>query len=440
MRQGVLQTPVVADPVLSIETGISRAEWSQLRMVWAAVGVAMALTFVSPVFAGLWYATISCWVALTRPQVGLALILAGIPLTYNVSPGVVNLSLAEVALVFTGSRALLTGRPRLMPVVLPIAAYLLICVLSSAIYFRGNAAAVSFVQMLVYLVLATATFSAYGGKARPVITALVALVGASTVLALIMLVAGQRGYLFGIHKNSIGATTATSLVIAVELYFRSKVAKENVWTKRWLVVVLVLAAGLFLSFSRGAWASAVIAIIIIAVLRRRWRLLVQVGAAIIPIALIGYFFVSDQLQQYIVGSVDTSTHSFQTRRHNADIAMSYFQQSPLIGSGLGLRKQNDATNIVLFTIAETGVLGLAAFVSIHVVAIYTVMKKRVRVDVRSPGFTVLVLAAALLLGRFAHGLVDHYWSRGAITAVWALVGAALTIQGFSKQQVNEQSI
>jgi hypothetical protein len=35
------------------------------------------------------------------------------------------------------------------------------------------------------------------------------------------------------------------------------------------------------------------------------------------------------------------------------------------------------------------------------------------------------LAGAMVSAKFAHGLVDHYWSRGAIMIVWASVGMAL---------------
>ena len=37
----------------------------------------------------------------------------------------------------------------------------------------------------------------------------------------------------------------------------------------------------------------------------------------------------------------------------------------------------------------------------------------------------VALAGALVLSKFVHGLVDHYWSRGAIMVAWAAVGMAL---------------
>lgn len=417
---------------------LTSKEWRQLRFVWFAVAVAGGLSMASPKFAGVWYIAISLYVALVMPRAGLALILGGIPLTYNVSPGLVNLSISEVALVFVGTRALITGRPKLMPVIVPIALYLFVCIISTAVDFRGKSAIVSFVQMVVYMVFALATFSAYGREARPIIVALIAMVGTSLVLAILMIFQGGGGYLFGMHKNSIGATTATSLVVAAEMYFRATAARDRLWRRRWLFVIAILTIGLFLSLSRGAWASAVIAITVIAFARREWKLFLQVSAAIVPIGVIGFFFLDARFQEYVFSTVDTSSHSFGTRRANAEIAMGYFEQNRLIGSGLGLRKTNDATNVVLFTLAETGILGLLAFLSIHIVAVTTALRKRLRIDITSPRFSIVVLSIAILLGRFGHGLVDHYWSRGAITVTWALVGAAMAVPMFRRPQLEGQ--
>jgi F0F1-type ATP synthase assembly protein I len=38
--------------------------------------------------------------------------------------------------------------------------------------------------------------------------------------------------------------------------------------------------------------------------------------------------------------------------------------------------------------------------------------------------SLIAIAAALLWGRFVHGLVDHYWSRGAISIAWVALGMA----------------
>jgi hypothetical protein len=41
----------------------------------------------------------------------------------------------------------------------------------------------------------------------------------------------------------------------------------------------------------------------------------------------------------------------------------------------------------------------------------------------------------LLFCQFTHGLVDHYWSRGAIMAAWAAAGMAIGV--YQMQQRGE---
>jgi hypothetical protein len=45
----------------------------------------------------------------------------------------------------------------------------------------------------------------------------------------------------------------------------------------------------------------------------------------------------------------------------------------------------------------------------------------------------VALAGGLVLGKLAHGLVDHYWSRGALMIAWAMVGMALSPTSNSSQ-------
>ena len=47
--------------------------------------------------------------------------------------------------------------------------------------------------------------------------------------------------------------------------------------------------------------------------------------------------------------------------------------------------------------------------------------------------SALVLAVALTIGRLAHGMVDHYWSRGPVTVAWAAVGMATLVHAKSSR-------
>jgi hypothetical protein len=114
-------------------------------------------------------------------------------------------------------------------------------------------------------------------------------------------------------------------------------------------------------------------------------------------------------------------------------------KEPLFGVGIGLRKQVDATNFVLVTLAESGVIGLIAITGVFV----TVVTVGVRLC-RSGTEQGLVLCGALAVGMLAckvgHGMVDHFWGRGNGTAVWASVGLLLAAdkQRFSRRRFSFQ--
>ncbi|MCG8508437.1 MAG: O-antigen ligase family protein [Rhodospirillales bacterium] len=416
--QAVSQSPMEQDTAV----GLTRVDWRDLRLVWFVVAGALGLLLAYPPAAGLWFAGWVLWAMSRGGRLVPSLLLAGVPLTHNVMPTGVNLSIVEVGLVLAGLAAIGSAPRRLGPLLMPVAAYLAICLLSTAIEFRGRSAVISWIQTAVYLVLAVSVFARFVRDSRQVLIAVIALMGVSLCLSLFAM--GQGGYVFGIHKNSLGATTAAATVCAMAVWLHVRQhSKPKMWT--WVLALLSLA--LFMSLSRGAWAATVVGAIALAVVYRQWRVVFALAAIGIPVAVLGFFLLPEQHQAYVLSSVDIDSHSFGTRQHNADIAWGYFMNNPLLGSGMGIRKENDATNIVLFTLAETGFLGLAAFLWIHFSAGRALLRSY---HFALPGSLTLMtagLAMALIFGRFTHGLVDHYWSRGAITAAWCMVGGALAL-------------
>jgi len=409
---------------------LTRKEWKALFGVWFVIVGAFLLAQVFKPAAGAWFAVWLLVAMINGGRMLPAMLMAGVPLTYSVTPGA-NLSVVEVGLMIAGLASLASAPKRLGPVFMPVMAYLGVCFLSMGIAFLGKSAVVSWVQTAVYLVLAVSVFGHFVKDGRQLLVAAIALMGTSAFLAVLMVSQGGSGFVFGIHKNSFGATTAASVVCAMGVWLHVRQTRKP---KGWTWLLIFLSLGLFLSLSRGAWASAVVGGIALAMVYRQWRVVVSLALIAIPVAALGYYLLPETQQQYVLGSVDTDSHSYGTRSNNAGIAWRYFMENPLIGSGIGLRKQNDATNVVLFTLAETGVLGIVAFLWIHVSAGRTLLRSY---RVAPPGSLTLMaagIAMALLFGRLAHGLVDHYWSRGAISAAWCLVGAAMALTQSARRQ------
>ena len=99
----------------------------------------------------------------------------------------------------------------------------------------------------------------------------------------------------------------------------------------------------------------------------------------------------------------------------------------MIGVGVSLRKQMDATNLVFVTLGESGILGLLSFFTIqvtYIVLVVRLVKFVPRTDLR---YFLLVISPTLMAVRLAHGQFDHYWVRGASTIAWASVGMILAV-------------
>jgi hypothetical protein len=107
------------------------------------------------------------------------------------------------------------------------------------------------------------------------------------------------------------------------------------------------------------------------------------------------------------------------------MAQKNFLENPMLGAGVGLRKNYDATNVVWSTLAETGVLGLLAFAWIHVVFFRLCWRSRRLLHPSDPRFSLLSLGCALMTCKILHGMVDQYWGRGSITLAWGAVGMTL---------------
>lgn len=411
---------------------LQKSEWKDLRLVWFVVAVSLVLTQVFPPAAGLWFAGWISWAIMGKGgRLVPSLLLASVPISHNVFPGGVNLSVVEVGLVLAGIISISSAPRQMGPLLIPIAMYLGICFLTMGMNYRGKAALTSIVQTGVYLVLAISVFFHYVKTERHILLAVVGLMGTSLFLSLLSMVQGGGGYIFGIHKNNLGATTSAATVCSMAVWLHVRQTRKP---KAWQWVLLLLSLGLFMSLSRGGWVAAVVGAVSLAAVYRQWRVVGSLGFIGVVIAVIGFAFLPDHHQNYVLGSVDSETHSYEMREINADFAMDRFKSSPVFGVGVGLRKQYDATNIVLGTLAETGALGLLAFLMIHVSAGKTLMRSY---RIAKPGSLTLMvagLALALIFGRLAHGLVDHYWSRGAITSAWCLVGAGLSLTELRRRQ------
>ena len=201
-----------------------------------------------------------------------------------------------------------------------------------------------------------------------------------------------------------------------------------------MIILALSSAGLILSVSRGAWLATTVGVCFILALRREFKLLAQLGTVLCLLVALAWQLLPAEKKEYAL-SFDSSRVNIAARYKSIDAAQGYFEQSPWIGVGVGLRKELDATNIFWFTLAETGIIGLIAFGGIHVVYLRMIWVTHKRVPRTDTRFSILAVGGALVLGKLAHGMVDHYWSRGHLLIAWAAAGMATSVYYSTRPQL-----
>jgi hypothetical protein len=401
--------------------------WTILLLVLAGVLLG-SIAYFSRLTAAALY--VPCYLMLCwyRPELALGLMFAEVSFPYDVAENSpVKMALSEISLCLAlpvfWFKSLSVGHRRIFnPIALPIGAYFLICMISTLVNWNGKDALVSFFQMVIYLVIAVKFFSSYVPYQRQMYAAFYGLIASCTAVSLIM-VATRNDYVLGIHKNASGGVVAFAVIVLAEFWLSAAARGRR---RKWLTILLAVnIAGLVMSTCRGGWLGALAGLGVLLIFRRQYGLFAKALLVMIPAIAACWMILPRESKDYAL-DVGASSHNVRTRLDSIQFAKTRFMADPALGSGIGLRKEYDATNVIMSTLAETGVPGLGAFLAIHAALLWTIartMRSFLRTDT---AFSLLALGAALLVCRFTHGCVDHYWARSQ-APVWGAAGMAIGI-------------
>ena len=412
--------------LFAVETGFSKLRPALYEKPFFA--------FVMLYFA-LCYAVIFWVVAFKRPFYALVLIWSLAPIQTDLGLGGARYSLTELHLILLVPLLLLRmrnerGAASLGVLALPIGGYLLVCLLSTAAHWRGDVAVVSMVQMVLYLVL---TVQIFASLVRP--EELRRVPFGLVVTGAIWSIVGMASHFnfFGHLKNAFGATLAAAALVALDLWLsEEKPARRRVL----LVLGGIIGMGLLLSLSRGGWLGALGGGLVIVMLRRASHRLMRASVVAAPLIFLCWNLVPAEQQAYAF-SFDSSRYNIQMRLKSLQYAQAAFANDPILGDGVGLRKQYDATNVAWTVLGETGVMGALAFALIYVVFFRLVWRTRAQISTKDPLFSLLSIGAALMTCKLMHGMVDHYWTRGSITLAWGGAGMVLVAARLPAQRALE---
>lgn len=374
------------------------------------------LILVASIYALVFWVT--TW---SRPHLALMLIFALAPFQNDLSMGgPIRFSIAEINLLLALPVFVAHGCPVILrPLGIPITGYIAVCILSSMLHWRDSAL-VSLLQILIYLVIAVALFRALPRSPRQYRAALYGLVLVCCLISAVV-VAFHSGYVLGLHKNGTGGSLACGLIVCTELWF----AERDAVRKQWLLAALALiGSGLFFTLSRGAWLTAITGMTVILGMRKQFLTILRAGIIFTVLAVVCWGRLSSDSRDYAT-AFGRENFNIRARYESIDFALEEFWKNPITGVGVGLRKEYDATNVVLLTMAETGVTGLLALISVHLAFLRCIWKSRRFIPRSHSDFCLIAIATALIFGKMVHGMVDHYWGRGDLMMTWAAAGMAL---------------
>lgn len=382
-------------------------------------------------FFGILYVVAFVALCARRPMWALVALFATTPFHLNLSEGLVKYSITEINLLLTLPLLALRLRESrqgasLGSMALPIYAYLLVCGLSSLITWKGADAIVSWVQMLTYIVITVLIFALLC-KPDDLRKVPYYLVGVCVLWALFGI---KVDFIFMfLRKNAFGASLAVGFLCAYELWIARGYSKTPLlkdWPRIALMgAMLVIFTGLIMTLSRGAWLGTLAGMVAIGAVRGNVKPLLKIGAILVPVVLIVWFNLPPEMKAYVVGFDPEQNRNIELRVATLQETQQLFYDSPLFGQGLGLRKDIDATNLFWLVLSETGVLGAIAFSWMFWNFYRLAWRARGIVPPSDPRYTLLSLGVALMTYKLVHGMVDHYWTRGALTNAWAGLGMVL---------------
>ncbi len=343
----------------------------------------------------------------------------------SLSDGIAGLLCLTLPFTFMRRRRLDIGS-----VGVPLLLFLLVATVSSISYWGGLSTAVSLGRMFMGTLAAVLIFANSDNRLSLVHRCFTFYLMATNVLSVFAVIAFLQGgtqasmYTLGLNKNFIGPVLGCGIIISL-LYLMTD--SRRGLRRSWLMLTLAMAGiGIVLSLSRGAWIATSVGFLFILLTTRNAKALVISTLVLVPALALIWRNLPEEATTY---ATDISTKSYQirTRIDSIGVAMEAFESSPVMGVGVGLRKTVEPHNVVLLTLAETGIAGLIGFLGMCAAGFYTfwIAAKWARGEPQA--MQIVLIGSTILLVSIVHGMMDVYWRRGIGFMGWACVGMAVNI-------------
>lgn len=409
---------------------------SLLFAMWSVINIEQQ----GLLFFAVCYALAFSWIAWHRPDIAMLLIFSIAPFQQDLGRGGLRFSLTEIHIALLLPIMILRNhrdhRPvRFGPILIPVLFYFGVCIYASLYNYLGRSTVISIAQMALYMVVVVGIFASFPDRVEQLRPSFYGLMAVGCFIASYSIIT-HNNFFLGLGKNGVGQSLSCAVLVCVEMWFAEKRPQRKVLLAG---VLALLAAGLVFSVSRGAWAGCFMGLLLICGFRRQLQLMLVLGIVMAPMVALAWQYLPSETKNY-ASDFSAKRYNIQQRYVFIDTARKMWEESPIYGKGVGLRKEYDATNLAWSTLAETGTLGLIAIIWIHIAFFWTVFRLHPQVRRDSMHYSLLLIGGALLLRHLTHGMVDHYWSRGAVTLAWSGAGMVGYVYFVVKQEKHRRSL
>ncbi|OFZ08756.1 MAG: hypothetical protein A3D92_21865, partial [Bacteroidetes bacterium RIFCSPHIGHO2_02_FULL_44_7] len=276
-----------------------------------------------------------------------------------------------------------------------------------------------------------------------------------------------------------GATVALVLPLIVGLFATRKSANYGPLTQ-WILIIMIgiVLVGLYYSYTRAAWLSVVVALVVLLFIRFKVRF--SILASIGVIALLFVIFSWDSIQMELErNKFEHTTEEFGERLQSAtnvttdasnlerlnrwDCALEMFAERPVFGFGPGTysfeyARFQDPENLTIIStnfgdggnahseylgpLSESGLLGMLLMLTIVTLIFYKSITLYLKWPPAEKETRIFILVMSLsLVTYFLHGILNNYLDTDkAAVPVWVFSAAFIGLEiGLKRRGLTEKS-
>lgn len=328
-------------------------------------------------------------------------------------------------------------------VTIPLVAYLSFQTISGIVKWEGASTLYTLVRVYVMTFISIGVFSTAGMNLKLAKNCLYSYVVGINVLTLVSLFSFLKGgfhaseFALGINKNSLGPIFGCGVAITIGSLIYGV---RDVRTRGWLIASLIgSTTGLILSLSRGGWIASGLGILFLLAITRKFRTFFVLIAVLIPTILVVWSRLPSEATEY-ASDISISSYNIRARQESISDCIKLYSSNPLFGAGIGIRKYLEPHNVLVLTLAETGIVGLVSFIVLMGSGFYSFYRAAKLSKGNPEALEIVMIGATLLFISLAAGMMDVYWRRGVGFMGWACVGMSIYISSSMRKKAYPTAI